>query len=191
MKRAYDPARAARERLLQFERREKARSEAQAVASGVAETVALSKTRGAAFAAPARGGRAAPVRRLSGLAWLSRKGRITAAQAAAGERYGACYRWAMASGRIASTLEVQPGLGSGGPPLTAILAQASRRQRAQERLKAYRRTLSDQPDLVSACDLICGEEMTPHEAGGGARDAARIEAVLQVALDLLAGAKGR
>ena len=36
------------------------------------------------------------------------------------------------------------------------------------------------------CDLICGQELTPREAGGGDRDAARIEAVLKVALDLLA-----
>ena len=59
MGRPYDPARAMRERLKILERREAARTEALAVAQGVAETVALSQARGAAFdrETPQRGGR--------------------------------------------------------------------------------------------------------------------------------------
>lgn len=54
------------------------------------------------------------------------------------------------------------------------------------RLGELRARLLRQPDLVAACDLICGEEKTPREAAGGDRDAGRIEAVLKVALDILA-----
>ena len=52
----------------------------------------------------------------------------------------------------------------------------------------FRAQLLRQRDLVSACDLICGEEKTPREVAGGDREAARLEAVLKVALDILAGA---
>jgi len=45
--------------------------------------------------------------------------------------------------------------------------------------------------LITACDLICGEELTPREAAGGEREAGRLEAVLAVALDILAAADRR
>ena len=65
MGRAYDPARAMRERLKTLEARERARTEARAVAEGVAETVDLARARGAAFEKPAarRGERETPYRR--------------------------------------------------------------------------------------------------------------------------------
>lgn len=94
MGRAYDPARAMRERLKILEARERDRTEARAVAEGVEETVALSQARGAAIErAPAadgvKSGRAAPYHRRSGLEWLAAKGKITERQRVAGERYGA------------------------------------------------------------------------------------------------------
>jgi hypothetical protein len=189
MRRPHDPARAIYERLLALERREKARAEARAVAEGVAESVTLSRGRGAAFEKPpeTRGGRATPYRRLTGLAWLLRKGRITAGQAAAGERYGACWRRAQAEPAIGSTLDVQPGRGcAGGPPLADILRAAEGRQAAEGRLESYRLRLQGQADLIAACDLVCGQELTPREAAGAEREAARLEAVLKVALDILA-----
>ncbi|MFI4965804.1 MAG: hypothetical protein ACHP9T_10590 [Caulobacterales bacterium] len=189
MGRAYDPARATRERLKLLEAREKGRAQARAVAEGVAESVALGRARGAAFEKPAarRGERETPYRRQAGLAWLAGKGRITARQAAAGEAYGACWRRAGAAPTIGSTLEVQPGGGlAGGPSLGLVLRQAAGRQRAEAELAGYRTRLFGQSDLVSVCDLICGQELTPREAAGGEREAARIEAVLKVALDILA-----
>jgi glutathione S-transferase len=45
--------------------------------------------------------------------------------------------------------------------------------------------LADHPNLVGACDRICGQELTPREAAGGDREAGRLEAVLAIALDLL------
>jgi hypothetical protein len=188
MGRAYDPARAMRERLKVLEAREKGRAEARAVADGVAETVALARARGAAFEKPAprRGERETPYRRQAGLDWLAHKGRITAAQKAAGEAYGALWRRAGSAPTIGSTLEVQPSGGlAGGPSPGLILKQAAGRQRAEAELAGLRARLFGQSDLVSVCDLVCGQELTPREAGGGDRDAARIEAVLKVALDIL------
>ncbi len=189
MGRAYDPARAMRERLKTLEARERARTEARAVAEGVAETVDLARARGAAFEKPAarRGERETPYRRQAGLEWLTRKRRINALQRTAGEAYGACYRRAGAGARIGSTLEVQPSGGlAAGPSLGMLLKQAAGRQRAEVELAAMRARLFGQSDLVSVCDLVCGQELTPREAGGGEREAARVEAVLKVALDLLA-----
>jgi hypothetical protein len=194
MGRAYDPARAMRERLKVLEAREKGRVEARAVAEGVAETVALARSRGAAFDKPAarKGDRETPYRRQPGLDWLVGKGRITDRQKAAGEAYGACFRRAGSAPTIGSTLEVQPSGGlAAGPSLAMLLRQAAGRQRAEEELSGYRARLFGQSDLVSVCDLICGQELTPREAAGGERDAARIEAVLKVALDILAMARSR
>jgi len=189
MGRPYDPARAMRERLKVLEARERARTEAKAVAEGVAESVELARERGGAFDKPAarRGERETPYRRQTGLEWLAKKGRITAAQRQAGEAYGAAFRRAGAGARIGSTLAVQPGGGAaGGPSLALVLARAEGRLRAEEALAAMRGRLFGQGDLVSVCDQVCGRELTPREAGGGDREALRIEAVLKVALDLLA-----
>ena len=194
MGRAYDPARAMRERLKVLETRERQRTDSRAVAEGVAETVSLGIHRGAEFEkAPAtRGGRETPYRRQAGLDWLEKKGRINAAQKRAGEAYGACWRRAGQTPTIGSTLEVQPSGGlAAGPSLGMVLKQAAGRQRAEAELGAMRIRLFAQSDLVSVCDLICGQELTPREAGGGDREALRIEAVLKVALDILSNRGAR
>lgn len=188
MGRPHDPARAMRERLKVLEAREQARNEARAVAEGVSETVGLSQDRGTAFdkAAARRGERETPYRRMTGLEWLARKGRITPAQRQAGEVYGAAWRRAGMGARIGSTLEVQPSDGSSiGPSLALVLRRAEGRMRAEEALASMRARLFTQSDLVNVCDLVCGRELTPREAGGGEREGVRVEAVLKVALDLL------
>jgi hypothetical protein len=153
--------------------------------------VALSRQRGAAIEAPAaaeRKARARPYRRQSGLEWLGRKGRLSAAARAAGERYGAAYRRAKAEPSVPSTLNIRLGGGDApGQPLAEVLARGEGTVQAAATLAGMRRRLMRQPDLVAACDLICGEEKTPREAGGDDRQAARLEAVLKVALDLLSG----
>lgn len=182
----------ARERLLVKEAREKARAEANEVAGGVAETVALQRARGSVFAKTApderrrRGPSETPYRRQAGLDWLAAKGRISEAQKAAGLRYGEAFRVAEPLLPIGSTLEVQPGMGGGGPSLTALVVRADRRRAAEAKLALYRRQLFGHGGLIEACDLVCGRELTPREAGGGERDGIRVEAVLRVALDLLA-----
>jgi hypothetical protein len=164
------------------------REEARAVGEGVAETLALEARRGAAFTAEeAEGpGRGRPYRRQPGLDWLAAKGRITDAQKAAGLRYRDAFIVAQPTLSLASTLEVQPGMGGGGS-LKALIARADRRQSAERKLALYRRQLANHPALIEACDLICGRELTPREAAGGEREGLKLEAVLLVALDLLAG----
>lgn len=194
MSRATLLARLERERLLTLERRGKARLEAWAVAEGVAETVALSRARGAAIVTPeiGRGEREKPYLRMSGLDWLVRRGRLSEAQRATGERYGACYRQAGGEVKIGSTLDVKPGLGTGdGPPLSTVIAQAESNLLAVERLARYRRRLHQHAALVRACDKICGEELTPREAAGAEREAYALEGVLRVALDMLAEGRTR
>lgn len=188
MSRAAYLARMERERLTRLEQQGRARRLAREVAEGVAETVALSAARGAEFDAPepALGERQRPYRRLAGLDWLARKGRLSAAQKAAGERYGECYRRARGEIAIGSTLDIKPG-GAAETPLTAIIARAEANARARDALALFRARLSRQPTLVAACDMICGEELTPREAvQGGDRETYRLEAVLEVALDILA-----
>jgi len=190
MRRIHDPARAMRERLLRLEQQERARAEAREVAEGVAETVALSRARGAAIAEPAaaqKRTRAQPYRRQTGLQWLALKGRLNRAQAAAGERYGGIYRRAKTQGSLPSTWTISPG-GSGaggGPTVAEVLAHGEASAQAAAALARLRQRLGGQSDLVQACDLVCGEELTPREAAGGEREAGRLEAVLKVALDLL------
>ena len=155
------------------------------------ETVALSRRRGAAIVGPtasrAAGPRPKPYRRQTGLEWLAGKGRIDAQAKAAGERYGWAYRRAKLDPSIPSTLDVKPGRGPRAEaPLEDVLAHGEATVLARRKLTQFRLRLSRQPDLVAACDLICGEEQTPREAATGERDAGRIEAVLKVALDLLA-----
>jgi hypothetical protein len=162
-----------------------AQVEARAVSAGVAETLGLETRRGAEFVAEGEG-RERPYRRQPGLDWLARKGRISEAQKAAGLRYRDAFIVAQPTLAIASTLEVQPGMSAGGPSLKALVARADFRQSAERKLALYRRQLFQHPALVAACDLICGRELTPREAGGGDREALRLEAVLLVALDLLA-----
>ena len=187
--RLKDPVRAARERLVRQARMARAQAHAREVADGVAETVALSRARGEAIAEPEggrRGPRARPYRRQSGLDWLTAKGRIGPEARAAGERYGAAYRRVKLEAAIPSTLNPRIRGPFVTPDLASTLAHGEGTEAARRRLSAFRARLWRQADLVAACDLICGEEKTPREAVGGDREAARLEAVLKVALDILA-----
>jgi hypothetical protein len=126
------------------------------------------------------------------LEWLAKKGRISAAARAAGESYGWAYRRARLDPSIPSTLDVKPGGGfPGAPPLEAVLAHGEGTELARRKLAEFRARLWRQSDLVAACDLVCGEEKTPREAAGDEREAVRLEAVLKVALDILAGPSAR
>lgn len=190
MGKAFNPAARTRERLLLAERRAREKAEAAAVATGVAETVALSAARGSAFEALETHSGPTPYKRQAGLDWLARKGRISARQKAAGERYGALYRRAARDGAIRSTLDVSPGGGGPAGPGAreeVLLMAAEGSAQAAARLAALRTRLWNQPQLVTACDLVCGRELTPREAASGERAVIALEAVLGVALDLLAG----
>jgi hypothetical protein len=189
MPRIHDPGRRMRERMARLEAEERARHEARATAERVAETVTLSRARGSEFemGQAARGGRERPQRRMTGLEWLTLKGRLSSAQRAAGERYGAAFRRAELTPSIPSTLEARPGATADEGLSVADLAhKAQARARAEGRLAHYRRRLREQADLVAACDQVCGAELTPREAAGGDRQGVRLEAALAIALDILA-----
>lgn len=83
------------------------RQAARAVAAGVEETLRLERGRGAAFAECDDGRERGPCRRQAGLEWLARKGRITADQRAAGERYRDAYK-AQPSAAIGSNWRCSP-----------------------------------------------------------------------------------
>lgn len=189
MSRTAHLARLERERLRVLERRGKARAEALAVQQGIAETVALAEARGAAIEAPATPRR--PHRRQPGLEWLVRQGRLNDRQKSAGERYGTYYRRAGAGADIGSSLDIKHGDNPQGTTLTEVLAQAEARMAAAAKLALYRRKLHQHPTLLAACDLVCGQELTPREAARTDREAGRLEAVLEVALDLLAEEGGQ
>lgn len=184
MPRPHNPARPDRSRLAHVVHRQREQMDAQEVAIGVAESAALSRARGSALVVQMGAQRrAGPLRRLSGLDWLARKGRLTAAQKQAGEAYGLAWRRAEGAARIGSSLDMTFGGSSGEAD---VLAAAELRARHVQRLQAYRRRLRGQPDLVAACDQICGGELTPREACANGVQAARLEGVLLVALDLMA-----
>ncbi|MBL8557050.1 MAG: hypothetical protein JNL41_22445 [Phenylobacterium sp.] len=183
------PEAVARERLVREARQRKAREHAQAVAAGVAETVALSRARGAAIAEPTvtrKRVRLQPYRRQTGLEWLEAKGRIGAPARAAGEHYGWAYRRVKLEKAIPSTLGQEVRGAFMAPSLAEVIARGEGTEIARMKLAELRARLKRQPDLIAACDLICGEEKTPREAAGGVdRDAAKLEGLLKVALDFL------
>lgn len=156
------------------------------VAQAIAESVRLARGRGAAFERIGANlpGQTRTYRRQTGLDWLAAKGRLSPGQHAAGLRYGAIYRQVRGEPGLRSSLSLEPGHG-GGRPLSAVVGQAEVRMRAGDTLLKLRRILGQQAAMVAACDLICGEELTPREATGNDREAGRMEAVLAVALDLL------
>ncbi|MDZ4375170.1 MAG: hypothetical protein U1C74_27620 [Phenylobacterium sp.] len=178
--------RAARDRLIRQERQAKAKVEANEVVAGVAETVALSRARGAAVVTPGDTPRSAAHRRLTGLESLAARGRLTPEAMSAGLRYGQAYQRVKHEARLPSSLAPRLGGPASGPDPANVLTQAERTAAAAQRLTRWRETLARHPDLVTACDLICGEEMTPREAAGADREAVRLETLVRVALDLLA-----
>ncbi|WP_304165734.1 hypothetical protein [Phenylobacterium aquaticum] len=188
MSRTAHFARLERERLIAVDQTTRRRAEARATAAGVRETVTLSAARGARFEGPAgdKVGREQPYRRLAGLDWLARKGRLTTDQLKAGEAYGDCYRKASAEAALGSSLAALPGSGQ-GTPITLVVRQAEARAQAAAHLAMLRGKLGGQADLIAACDHVCGRELTPREAADGEREAGRLEAVLRVALDLMSG----
>jgi len=148
MSRVFDPARRERERLLQVERAGADEERERRGGAGVAETVALSQARGAAFETPKprRGERERPYRRQAGLEWLAGRGRLSTQQKAAGERYGAVYRRAKNEGSIPSTLDVKPGMGSPAASRWRRSCSGRGQRHAQARLATLRQQLWGQGD---------------------------------------------
>lgn len=172
--------------------RSRAKAEADAVNAGVAETLTLDHQRGAEFLAPEskRGERAKPIRRLTGLEWLYRKGKITDDQKAVGERYGAIMRVAQSPTSIRSNLNQAPGgTGSRDGNMQQMIAAADRKIAAAHKLVTLQASLRHQGELIGALNMVAGIGMTPREASRNGAQAAALEALVIVALDLLAKAE--
>jgi len=176
-------ARALRERRrnLEIEAQSKARTEAEAVTAGVAETLALEEARGRDFLRPPvrRGERAKPVRRLDGLDWLASKGRLTPRQVQAGRRYEKLFR-ILETGDVASCLALLEIRGTAGAP-----APAEAKTWARFKLAAARAAVGDHAGLVFALDQISGLGLRPREVTTDQRGSERLEDRLAIGLDLL------
>lgn len=175
-----------RRRNLTAERRAKAKAEEAALVERLAETARLAQSRGEQLDQPrqGRGERRKPMRRLCGLEWLHRKGRISDAQLAAGCRYGAAWRRVHGAASLRSILDRE--VRTGDPRTVAdLIAHSEGVSQARQKLALYRAMLRRQAELIRVCDRICGEGLTPREAAANGRAAEAIEAVLAVALDLL------
>ena len=124
---------------------------------------------------------AEPVR--DGLLWLIKKGKLTASRCAAAAVYRAAYREPQ-EGAMRSCLNVDPDGGRLGIPPDPNAARID----AERRLKAMRGcALAGHEQMIAVMDGVCGGGLTLREmAGGEERAAGRLEAVLMVALDLVA-----
>lgn len=163
----------------QQNRRDSDRMAAALVRDGVMETVGLERDRGASFETA----KAAPVRRMPGLTWLYRKGKLTVPAYMAGQGYAAAFQAAAVEPGMRSCLCEPTGGGIADP---AKLARAARaRVNAKAQLSAMRVKVRSRR-LVDALDLVCGLEKTPREATANGSEAAALEALVLAALDLLA-----
>lgn len=155
------------------------RDEAALVRSAVDETISLGISRGEEFVRPTqeRGEGIKPVRRLSGLDWLWSKKRLSAAQMAAGLRYGDEWRRATDI-RVKSSL--QEGCGGDGDPVQ------EERRKAQSELRKAWGALHGHGVMIDLCNRVAGEgERVRDIAKGVDEEARRLEAILGIALDLL------
>jgi hypothetical protein len=174
--------RPARDPLREQEARRAARAEQRAVEAGIEETLALETARGACFARP-EGGRG-PAERLDGLAWLWRKGRLSATQREAGRRYGDLYRRVYLNGQYRTFLDDTPrGFSELNP--------AEARRDDQRRMERARRDgLSGLASLIGVVDQVCGEGARITDLEPDDRRNLRLEERLSVALELLAAHYG-
>jgi hypothetical protein len=125
-------------------------------------------------------------REKTGLEWLVHKRRLNTRQAMAGRHYGEDWRISQNHGAVPlrSCLNDTPGGSSAARSLPAVEYHLE----ALERLGAAQASLQYQSDMIAALALVCGQQLTPWQALGkdaSARDIAKMEAVLMVALDLL------
>ena len=124
-------------------------------------------------------------REKTGLEWLVGKKRITPRQAQAGRTYGQDARIAAMHGSVPlrSCLNDTPG----GEATARALPAVEYHLEALDRLGAAQAAMSYQSDLIAVCEMVCVRQLTPWQAlpNGSARDVAKLEAVIVVALDLL------
>lgn len=121
-----------------------------------------------------------------GLDWMLQRKKLTREQAAHGRRYGEDYRAAQTDGVVPLKSCLSGDVGGGGG---IGLPPAATATEARHSLASAQAALSHQSDLIAACDLICGRELTPWDVtrmnGGTQREAEQLVTTLRIALDLL------
>jgi hypothetical protein len=153
------------------------KAERLAVERGVSETIALSERRGDQFSDARRGSTGAR-RKKDGLDWLYDKGRISARQRQAGEKYGIDWRRAQPPGLRSCIDDTVRGFGDQPGEARAHAEAMLGRARAL--------ALNGNKALAEACDLVCGAGLKPSDwAGGDDRLAGRYEERTQRALEML------
>lgn len=179
---------AERRRAIEAAGREARAAERAEVDAGIAERVALGEARGEAFdrPEPGRGGVARPSRKLPGVLVLARSGKLSGEPLVAALAYGDAYKAARVEPVLRSCLGDHTPTGQ-GPTVADLAAAATARLRAGERLAVMRRCLG-QSALVHALDRVCGDDMTPREAGGNGAGAAVYTSLVVVGCELMASA---
>lgn len=169
-----------RERIinLRLEKQEERRKDHADNLARRSEVLTLEAMRGEEIIAPPAN-EPRPMRRQSGLDWLWSKRRITETQQSAGLRYGDEYRL-LNDVSIPSMLRDNTG---GGDPTYRMEA----RQILRDRVAKARQALGGHEQMTMLVDRVCGEGMRLRAmTDGDDAKAAKLEAVLLVALDLLA-----
>ena len=153
------------------------KAERLAVERGVAETVALSESRGDRFTTVKPGSTGAR-RKKDGLDWLFDKGRISHRQRLAGEKYGADWRKCQPPQPRSCIDDTVRGFSDS--PLEAKAHAEAMMARARAL------ALNGNVALAEACDVICGAGLKPIDwAAGDDRLAGRYEERTQRALEML------
>lgn len=148
-----------RQRNLDAERMERARAEANAVTTGVAETVSLQEARGQVFAHPVqkRGERRKPIRKTAPVETLG----ATKAQEQAGHRYGEMWRALQPDGNLRSGLDFT--VRGGEYPAEA-------RAKLWADLHRARLSLMYEPRVIELLDNACGREVSLNVLARGDTD---------------------
>ena len=125
----------------------------------------------------------------TGLDWLRDKQRLDARQFRAGRTYGTLYRAAILpdGARLRSCLDDTPRGSGPGAGLPTRLVATEWLAESRLRLDAVRAAMGRHPGLIQACDLICGQGLTPRDISPIQREAEQIETGLRIALDLAYG----
>jgi hypothetical protein len=165
------------QRLTEQLRLARAKATAQALADGVAETIALSEARGDRFTPASRNGGVR--RKKDGLDWLYDKGRIIHRQKLAGEKYGDDWRRALPASSRSCLDDTVRGFHEAAP-------HEARAHAALRLARARALALNGNAALAEAADRVCGETLKPIDwAEGDDRLAGRLEDRAQRALELL------
>lgn len=123
-----------------------------------------------------------------GIDWLLKKGRLTSRRHRAAQFYRKAFRDGGGLSIKSSLGNVdQAGGGTPGPGLHADGGAIAYTQAKRDLHHIQTQVLWSQDDLLTVCDAICGIGQTPRSlVGGDGHKAATVEAVLMVALDLIA-----